>query len=257
MTKRLELTRPLVSFDLETTGLEPKNDRIVEICCVKLMLDGERITKTRRLNPTIPIGEAAAAVHGISDADVADAPTFVQVAKSLFSFMRGCDLTGFNLTHFDLPMLRAEFKRADLVFPEPDDKVRVMDSHRIYVAKEPRNLSAAYAYYCQRELLNAHSAEADALAAIDILLAQVARYEDLPTDVAGLDEFCHPGRADWIDDDGRLYKKEGKVAIGFGKYRHRLLAEVVSENREYVEWIARADFGPDVVRVVREALDAQ
>lgn len=251
---RLQLERPLVAFDLETTGLDPRNDRIVEICCVKLEPGGQRTTRTRRLNPTIPISAEASAVHGIYQRDIAHQPTFTHIAKSLQQFLRGCDLTGFNLTHFDYPMLRAEFQRADMEFPDAADEVRVVDSRRIYVAQEPRNLASALQLYCGRQLENAHSAEADALAAVDILLAQVDRYEDIPCDITGLDEFCHPGRADWIDSEGRLVRQNGEVALGFGKFRGRLLKEVIREDREYVEWIARADFAQEVRDTVSQAL---
>ena len=159
MGDTLQLSRPLVVFDLETTGLDVKNDRIVEISCVKIGIDGSRNLRTRRINPTIPISPQATAVHGISDNDVDNEPTFRQVSKSLLAFLDGCDLSGFNIERFDLPLLVQEFERVGVRFPETP--VNVIDSWRIFLAMEPRDLAAACRYYCQRDLTLAHTAEAE------------------------------------------------------------------------------------------------
>lgn len=249
---RLRLERPLVSFDLETTGLNVQRDRIVEISCVKIYPNGEREVKTRRLNPEQPISAEATEVHGIRDEDVADEPTFEQVGRSLFSFVEDCDLTGFNLSSFDLPILAREFDRLGLGFPAPN--TRVVDSRRIFIAKEPRTLQAAFALYCGRELDGAHSAEVDAIAAAEVLLAQIERYPDLPDDLDALDEFCHPNRKEWVDGAGKLQWKDGEVVLTFGKYRGKSLRRLTEEDRGYLEWVAKADFPPDVVQVISDAL---
>jgi len=164
MTERkLKLTRPLVVFDLETTGRDVTRDRMIEISAVKLLPSGEREVKTRRVNPEMPIAPEATAVHGIRDEDVAQEPTFAKLARSLQAFFADCDVSGFNIERFDLPLLKREFARVGLEFPA--GPMGVIDTWRIYVAKEPRNLTAALRYYCSRELMNAHSAEADAIAA--------------------------------------------------------------------------------------------
>jgi DNA polymerase III subunit epsilon len=255
MTRPMELSRPLVTFDLETTGLNVREDRIVELSCVKLHPDGRREVKTRRLNPTVPISEEAAKIHGISDADVADEPTFAKIAKSLAVFLDGCDLSGFNLEAFDLPILRAEFARAGISFPAAD--TRVVDSRRILMAMEPRNLAAAYQFYCGKQLHAAHSAEADATAAADILAAQVARYPELPTTIEALHDFCHPVQPDWIDPDGKLVWRDGVAVIGFGKHRNRRLEEVVRDDPDYLRYLIDQDFSREVVAIFEAALAGQ
>lgn len=250
--RALSLDRPLVSFDLETTGLDVANDRIVEISCVKLLPDGRREVRTRRLNPGRPISPQATAVHGIRDEDVAGEPTFDQVAKSLHTFFEGCDLTGFNVEHFDLPLLTRELQRVGLAFPHPG--TRVIDSWRIFLTKEPRDLSAACRFYCGRELERAHSAEADAMAAADVLLAQVQRYCDVPTEVAALEEFCHPMQPDWVDRDGRFVWRDGVICLGFGKHRDRPLKTVARENPDYLRWMCKEQFSAEAVAIARAAL---
>ncbi|MBN1961422.1 MAG: 3'-5' exonuclease [Deltaproteobacteria bacterium] len=251
--RTLILTRPIVSIDLETTGLDAVNDRIVEISCVKLMPHGKRDIRTHLINPGIPIKPEATAVHGISDNDVAAAPSFTSMAPSLLIFLRNCDLTGFNIEKFDLPILQHEFARANITYPE--NPTMVIDSRRIYTMKEARDLSAAYRFYCGAELNHAHSAQADAEAAADILVAQVARYTDLPTSVDLLYELCHPTNSDWLDPNGRIIWKDNVAVLGFGKHRHRSLQAMVDENPDYLRWMATQDFSPEVLTIIKAALE--
>jgi DNA polymerase-3 subunit epsilon len=248
----LRLTRPLVAFDLETTGLDVANDRIVEISCVKLHLDHSREVRTKRINPGRPISAAATAIHGIRDEDVKNEPSFAQLARGLLTFFEGTDLTGFNIEHFDLPLLVNEFGRVSLPFPSPG--TRVVDSFRIFTAKEPRDLSAAHRFYCGAELGKAHNAEVDAKAAADILFAQVARYADVPKNLEDLHSFCHPVHPDWLDPDGKIIWRGETAVLGFGKHRDRTLEQMAHENPDYLRWMATADFSPEVVRVVKAAL---
>jgi DNA polymerase-3 subunit epsilon len=241
-----------VVFDLETTGLDVNSDRIVEISCVKMAIDGSRDVRTRRLNPTIPISPAATRIHGISDDDVANEPTFAQLARGLFEFLDGCDLSGFNVEQFDLPLLVREFKRAGMAFPRAP--VFVIDSWKIFLRKEPRDLAAAYRFYCGRELVNAHSAEADTVAAAEVLLAQVARYDDAPNDIEGLHAFSHPVHPDWIDPDGKIVWQGDEAALGFGKHRGRSLRSMAQAEPDYLRWMATAQFSDGVVEIVRAAL---
>lgn len=184
---KLNLKRPIIFFDLETTGVDTARDRIVEISMVKVMPDGEEIRKTRRLNPGMHIPAEATAVHGITDEDVKDCPTFAQVAKSLEQFIRGCDFGGFNSNRFDLPVLVEEFLRAGV---DVDFKRRkFIDVQNIFHKKEQRTLVAAYKFYCDKELDDAHSAEADTLATYEVLQAQLDRYPDLRNDVDALAEY--------------------------------------------------------------------
>lgn len=253
MANELTLQRPLVAFDLETTGLDVANDRIIEIACIKLLPDGTRQSKTHRINPKCPIGAQATAVHGIRDADVANAPTFADLAGELLDFVRGCDLTGFNIEQFDLPMLAREFARVDIQFPA--EPVHIIDSWRIFLRNEPRDLRAAYRFYCGVDLENAHSAEADATAAAEILLAQVGRYEALPDAVPALHDYCHPTRPDWVDPDGKIVWRDDQAVLTFGKHKHRSLQQLAEAEPDYLRWIAGADFSAAVIALCKAALD--
>lgn len=255
-TRRLQLERPLVAFDLETTGLDVERDRIVELSFVKLLPDGGRETRTRRIHPTIPIPAEATAVHGIGDADVADCPKFAQVANSLHGWLADCDLAGFNIEKFDLRLLAAEFKRVQLEFPLAG--TRFIDAFRIYAQREPRDLSAAVRYYCGRELVGAHGAEADTLATVDVLLAQLERYPDLPLDVQGLHDVCHPRDPRWVDDTGKLqWRPDGEVVVTFGKHRGRTLRELVAAEADYLRWMLGGDFPLQVKEILGAALRGQ
>ena len=195
----LQLTRPIACVDLETTGVSITQDRIVEISIVKLHPDGKREVKTRRMNPGIPIPKEASAVHGIYDEDVAAEPTFKELANGIKQFLDNCDLCGFNSNKFDFPILTEEFIRAGLDVNFRDR--HLVDVQQIFFKKEPRTLSAAYKFYCDKELENAHSAEADALATVDILFAQINHYSDLSNRVEELAQLSKgEDFLDWDDD---------------------------------------------------------
>jgi DNA polymerase-3 subunit epsilon len=252
MHSSLQLQRPLVSIDLETTGLNVQNDRIVEISCVKIFPDGQRQVRPHRCNPGIPICAAATAVHGLSDADVAHQPPFSALAAELFTFLQGADLTGFNIKRFDLPLLKREFERVNKEFPQ--QPVHIIDSLQIFYDNEPRDLSAAHKLYCGTEMQDAHSAEADAQAAANILLAQLEHYPTLPKNVAELHAYCHKVDPNFIDPDGKIIWVDDRAALGFGKYKHRPLQVLVEEDPEYLRWMAGANFSEPVVTIVRAAL---
>ena len=236
---KLKLTRPLVFFDLETTGTNIPHDRIVEISIVKLMPDGTVVERSRRLNPEMPIPAEATAVHHITDDDVAGEPTFRQVAASLSKLLQGCDIAGFNSNRFDIPLLDQEFHRAGVDFDL--NGVRFVDVQTIYHKKEPRTLVAAYRYYCGKELEEAHSALADTRATMEVLMAQLDVYDDLPVELDGLSEFANPNRN--VDLLGRLiYDDNKREVINFGKYKGRLAEEVLASDPGYYNWIMQGDF---------------
>ncbi len=236
---KLKLTRPLVFFDLETTGTNITHDRIVEISIVKLMPDGTVVERSRRLNPEMPIPAEATAVHHITDDDVAAEPTFRQVAASLSKLLQGCDIAGFNSNRFDIPLLDQEFHRAGVDFDL--NGVRFVDVQTIYHKKEPRTLVAAYRYYCGKELEEAHSALADTRATMEVLMAQLDVYDDLPVELDGLSEFANPNRN--VDLLGRLiYDDNKREVINFGKYKGRLAEEVLASDPGYYNWIMQGDF---------------
>jgi DNA polymerase-3 subunit epsilon len=246
---KLNLKRPIVFFDLETTGVDTAKDRIVEISMVKVMPDGEEIIKTRRINPQMHIPEDATAVHGITDEDVKDAPTFAQIAKSLSQFIEGCDFGGFNSNRFDLPMLVEEFLRAGV---DVDFKKRkFIDVQNIFHKMEQRTLVAAYKFYCDKELDGAHSAEADTKATYEVLKAQLDRYTELQNDVAALAEFSTRGET--ADYAGRIiYNEKGEEVFNFGKYKGMSVSEVFRKEPSYYAWMMNGDFPLYTKKVITE-----
>lgn len=246
---KLKLERPIIFFDLETTGVDPSKDRIVEISMIKIMPDGSEVSKTRRLNPQMPIPAEATAVHGIKDEDVKDAPTFAQIAKSLEEFMSGCDFGGFNSNRFDLPVLVEEFLRAGM---DVDFKHRkFIDVQNIFHKMEQRTLVAAYKFYCDKDLEDAHSAEADTRATYEVLQAQLERYPSLVNDVEQLAAFST--RQESVDFAGRILSdSSGREIFGFGKHKGRVVAEVFAEEPSYYTWMMNGDFPLYTKKVITE-----
>ncbi len=235
----LKLHKPLCVFDLETTGVNVSKDRIVEICILKVFPDASRETKTWLVNPEMKIPQEAAAVHGISDEDVADAPKFREIAPKIMEMIAGADLAGFNSNRFDVPLLAEELLRAELDFDLK--KHKMVDAQVIFHKMQPRNLSAAYEFFCGKNLENAHSAEADTLATFEILDAQVALYEELPNDINGLSEFSSHQK--FADLAGMIHFNEDKQEIfGFGKYKGQKVIDVFQKDLGYYSWIQNADF---------------
>jgi DNA polymerase-3 subunit epsilon len=252
MLEKLQLEGPIAFIDVETTGKRPRSARIVELSILRVQPDGGEEYKSHRVNPEVPIPAEASAIHGITDADVAGEPAFRQYARSVSEFLDGCDVAGFNVVGFDLPVLEAEFKRAGVAFSRKGRQV--VDSMVIFHEKERRDLKAAYLKYCGRELDNAHSAKEDAMASAEVLMGQLEMYADLPRDVPGLCAFCARGKGDYVDDEGRFVWAEGEAAFGFGPHEGRLLKEVASEDPGFLEWMLRRDFPPDVQDIVNNAL---
>jgi DNA polymerase-3 subunit epsilon len=248
----LLLKRPLVFFDLETTGIDPARDKIVEIALVRVDPDGGRVAMTRRINPERPIPAEATAVHGITDADVSDAPTFRQVAREILDVIRDADLAGFNIRRFDVPILDREFR--DCALDLALASRRIVDAMTIFHKKEPRDLSAAVRFFLDREHEGAHGAEADVEASIDVLEAQLRRYPDLPRDVAALEAWCHPTPPGSVDRGGKFVLREGEIVFAFGKQKGRALSEVARIQRDYLEWILKQDFPEDARTLVERAL---
>jgi DNA polymerase-3 subunit epsilon len=211
---KLNLKNPIVFFDLETTGINIVTDRIVEISYLKVFPNGDEESKTRLINPEMPIPPQSTAIHGISDEDVKDAPTFKSIAKSLAAQIEGCDLAGYNSNRFDIPVLAEEFLRADVDINLM--KHKFVDVQTIFHKKEQRTLSAAYKFYCDKELENAHSAEADTKATYEILKAQLDYYPDLKNDISFLSEYSAFGNN--VDFAGRVvYNEKGVECIKLGK----------------------------------------
>ena len=257
----LHLKKPLAVFDLETTGTDTVDDRIIEISIVKMLPDETVKTKTLLINPGIDIPAASSIVHGIYDQDVKDAPTFKQVAKDLNEFFKGCDLGGFSIIKFDVPMLVEEFLRVDVDFDLKSKKL--VDAQRIFHLMEKRNLSAAYTFYCNKSLENAHSAEADTMATMEIIQAQVDRYEGqqvvdnlgkkLGTVANNVPSLAGITLSKMVDLAGRfVFNPENVEVFNFGKYRGKSIIEVLKKEPQYYDWIMNGRFPRDTKRKLTE-----
>lgn len=237
---RLNLKNPLVFFDLETTGTNINTDRIVEICYLKVYPNGNEESKTMRINPEMHIPEASSAIHGIYDADVADCPTFKEVAKDIARDLEGADIAGFNSNRFDVPVLVEEFLRAGIDIDLTRRKF--IDVQVIYHKLEQRTLSAAYKFYCGKNLEDAHTAEADTRGTYEVLKAQLDRYPDvLENDINFLSEYSSYNKN--VDFAGRIvYDDKGVEVFNFGKYKGMPVAEVLQRDPGYYGWVLNGDF---------------
>jgi len=247
----LKLRNPLAFFDLETTGVNIANDRIVEIAVLKVMPNGEQTKYVEKINPTIPIPIESSLIHGIYEEDIKDKPTFKQIAKNLAKMLEGADLSGFNIIRFDVPLLVEEFLRAGVEFDI--SKRKFIDSQRIYHMMEPRNLSAAYKYYCKKNLEDAHTAEADTIASFEVLDAQIAMYENVAIQDKSGKEYV-PVQNDMkalheltagvtVDFASRLiFNDKGIVVFNFGKYKDKGVLDVLKTDPSYYDWMMKGDF---------------
>jgi DNA polymerase III subunit epsilon len=243
----IKLHKPLAFFDLETTGITVGADRIIEISILKLMPDGSKSVLTKRVNPEIPIPEGASKVHGIYDKDVANEPTFKQVAPEISAFIGNADLAGYNSNKFDIPMLVDEFLRVEIAFDMKGR--RMVDVQNIFHKMEQRTLAAAYKFYCQKEIENAHSAEADIIATYEVFVAQLERYPDLAKDVDGLHQFT--AMTQNVDLAGRIvYNDKKEEVFNFGKHKGRSVAEVFDKEPSYYDWMLKGDFPAETKQVL-------
>ncbi|HNY03213.1 MAG TPA: 3'-5' exonuclease [Bacteroidales bacterium] len=256
----LNLTRPIAFFDLETTGIKVATDRIVEISIVRVQPGGETRIKTMRINPEMPIPPEVIQIHGITDDDVKDCPVFRQVAADLARFLDGCDLAGYNSNHFDIPLLVEEFLRAGVEFELKGR--RFIDVQNIFHKMEPRNLRAAYQFYCSKELENAHSAEADTLATYEILKAQLDRYtnvmikdkrgnliQPVVNDMQALSDFSYSTRS--VDLIGHIvYNDKNVETFNFGKHKGKPVLQVFRDEPSYYDWMMKSEFPLSTKKVI-------
>ncbi len=246
----LKLTRPLIVFDVESTGLNITRDRIIELSYVKVYPDGHESSHTYRINPGMPIPAASIAVHHITDADVAHCPTFAQLAQEIASVFEGCDIAGFNSNNFDIPLLAQEMAKAGVEFDIK--QCRFVDVQTIYHKREKRDLAAACRFYCGVEMENHHNAMADARTTLNVLKAQLDRYPDLENDIGKLSAYSSHTRN--VDLAGRVVLNDkGQPTINFGKYRGQLLDDVLANDPGYAGWVMNSDFADDTKRVFAEA----
>ena len=247
---KLKLEKPIIFFDLETTGLDIARDRIVELCYIRIEPNGNEEAKSMRINPEMHIPEVCSKVHGIYDKDVKDCPTFKEIAPELSKTFSGCDLAGFNSNKFDIPLLVEEFMRAG-IDPDLSDR-HFIDVQNIYHKMERRTLIAAYKFYCDKNLENAHSALADTRATYEVLQAQLDHYPDaLKNDVQFLSEFSSIGKN--VDLAGRfVYNENGEEIVNFGKYKGKAVRDVLRTDPGYYSWIQQGDFTLNTKQVLEK-----
>ncbi len=246
---KLQLTKPLCFFDLETTGTDISKDRIVEIAVLKLHPDGLQEKKEWRTNPEQPIPAEASAVHGITDEMVASEPTFKELSNEIYSFIKGCDLAGYNSDRFDIPLLVEELLRAEVDFDFKNNKT--VDVQTIFHKMEQRTLTAALRFYCNEELTDAHSAHADTKATHDVLIAQLDRYQELKPNIAFLNEFS--SRRKTVDFAGFVvYNKDEEACFGFGKHKGKKVTDILANEPGYFGWVMNADFPRYTKKILTE-----
>lgn len=243
----LTLTRPIVFFDLETTGFSFENDRIVQIALLKIYPDGKEEMLNILINPGMPIPPSSTEIHGVTDDDVKDKPRFKKVAEQILDFIFSCDIGGFNINKFDLPFLRFEFQRAGIIYDVSN--VNIVDPQIIYHKKEPRNLTAAYKDYCGKELDGAHNAEVDIRATSEVFFAQVKKYDDIGNTISEISSFSQYGDTRPADISGKLlYDKEGDLIFNFGKNK----GIKVIDDLDYARWMVNKDFPEDTIELLRQ-----
>ena len=259
---KLNLTSPLAFFDIESTGVNVVKDRIVEIAVLKINPDNSTESLNNLINPLIPIPSAVTAIHGISDEDVKDQPTFADFAPKLDSFLKGCDLAGYNSNKFDVPMLIEEFLRVGVKFDIK--KRKLIDVQNIFHKMEPRTLKAAYKFYCGKELVDAHEAEADTKATFEILVNQIEHYKDVEyvdndgkksfpvkNDIEALSEFSYNhNNADLVGHIG--YNKLGREIFNFGKFKGKEVEEVFKKEPQYYDWMMKSEFPLSTKNLIKE-----
>lgn len=246
----LQLTRPIAFIDLETTGINLGTDRIVEIAIVKLSPDGSKQVKRKLINPEMPIPPQSSEVHGITDEMVKDAPTFKQASNEIRQFLEGCDLAGYNSNKFDIPLLVEEFLRSGQDFRT--DGRKLLDVQKVFHVMEPRTLSAAYRFYCTKELEGAHGAEVDATATWEVLEAQVARYPQIGNTVESIVKAV--GEEEIVDFARRMVYQDGKIVFNFGKHKGKVVEEVLRVERSYYDWMMQGDFPQHTKQKLTEIL---
>ena len=235
----LQISRPVAFIDLETTGVNLSTDRIVEVAIIKILQDGTRQVKRKLINPGMPIPQQSIDIHGITDEMVKDAPTFKQAANELKQFIENCDMGGYNSNRFDIPMLMEEFLRIGMTVDLSTR--RMIDVQHIFYTMEPRTLSAAYKFYCEKELISAHSAEADVSATIDVLLSQIKRYPQLGNSLESILSVI--GEEKVVDYARRfVFDDKGVEVFNFGKHKGRPVVDVLRAEPQYYDWMMRGDF---------------
>lgn len=252
---QLNTDRPIAFFDIEATGINFRTDRIIELAIVKIIPGGDRETHHFLFNPGRLIPAESIAIHGITDDDVKDCPSFSQVAPHIADVLAGCDLGGYNVIHYDIPLLQAEFERVAVPF-EVEGR-RIIDAQKIFHKREPRDLTAALKFYCHDEHTGAHGALDDVEATIRVLEGQFEKYADLPRDVEPLSDFCDQRDPSWADRKGRFKWANGELIINFGKKQGQSLRDTARKEPSFLRWMITSSFPPDVTAIAKNALEGK
>lgn len=250
-----KLTRPLAIFDIESTGTNRQVDRVIDLAILILHPDGTRTSHEFRVHPERPIPPDSTAIHGITDADVKNAPPFREKAREIARVLEGCDLAGFNVIYFDIPLLQQEFMRAKV--PWEVTGRRVLDAQKIFHKREPRDLSAALKFYAGESHADAHNAMGDVIATAKVIEGQFLKYADLPRDMNLLHELCNPKDPSWADQFGRLKNENGRVVINFGKFQGKAIEDLAKSEPQFLQWLLRGDFPQDTKELVRDIMKGE
>lgn len=250
----IELNKPLVFFDIESTGLNAYVDRICSICLIKVFPDGTNETKYRLINPEMCIPLEASNIHNILDSTVEKEATFKQISKALLAWLDDCDLCGYNILRFDLPLLKEEFFRCGIEWDVT--KIKLIDCHSIHCQMHPRTLTAAYEYYTDKNMQDAHDAQADVEATIEVFVSQLKKYTDdeLPKNMAGLNEFCDQRDPSYVDGQGKFKWQDGKVVIDFSKHKGTTLRTLSELHPGFLQWMLDSNFSSECKKLVSGAL---
>lgn len=239
-------------FDIEATGISPRSDRIIDLAVIISHPNGEETEHTWRINPGMPIPPESTEIHGITDEDVKDSPLFADIADKIYAILKDCDLAGYNITRFDIPMLIEEFARTNTLFDM--DNRSIVDVQRIFHRKEPRDLTAALSFYCGEKHTDAHGALPDVIATMKVFEGQYNKYADLPTSVSEIDEYCNPKGPSWADRMGRLKWLNGVLTLNFGKKKGLAIKDIYNEDPGFIQWILRNDFPDDTKKILQNAI---
>lgn len=248
----IALKKPIVFLDIEATGPDPALDRIIEIHCIRYEVDGTAREFYSLVNPGEPIPIESTRIHGFTNKDLSSSPGFKKISNELFDFLKNADLGGYNVLRFDVRILYNEFKRVNLNYELAD--IRAIDPFQIYVKNHKRDLTSAYQFYCGKELVGAHGAKADNIAAIEVFLEQMKKYSDIPDSVDGVSDYCMEAGEPYLDPERFLIWKNDQVVINFGKHKGRLLKEIVSEDHNFLFWVTKNNFNPVLIRMIKDAL---
>ena len=248
----VKINKPLVFLDIEATGPDPQSDRVIEIHCIRFEPNGTKRTFYSMVNPNEPIPLESTRIHGFTNKDLMQSPVFKTIATELFEFIKDADVGGYNVLRFDVRILFNEFKRVNIQYDLGE--IRAIDPFQIFIKNHKRDLSAAYQFYCGKELINAHGAKADNLATLEVFIAQLNKYPDLPKSVNEISDYCMEAGEPYLDPERFLMWKHDQVHVNFGKHKGRLLKEIVAEDHSFLFWVTKNNFNPILIRMIKDAL---